>query len=697
MLLRTRFAFLWVALFAIAIVGKLTYIQVLQAEYWTKEAETVRLVHRRIKAPRGNIYASDGSLLATSLPFYQVALDPCVVDETVFQRDIAALSIKLAALYQDRSPEAYQALIRHARQAKRRYLAFPRKWINYQEKKTMCQWPIFCHGRWQGGVLFERKEKRFRPFKELAARTVGFVNADKYGVGLEYSFNNTLQGIDGRAPYQKTAGGHWKMIYDGTNGRPVRGDDIETTIDINLQDVAHTSLLKVLQASDAMYGCTVVMEVTTGEIKAMVNLSRTAASQYKECYNYAIGNQGTTEPGSTFKLVSMLAFLEETSAALTDTIDAGDGRFQFYDRTLKDVKAGGFGKLTLQEVFEYSSNIGMARLIDQTFGYQPEKFVSYVHKLGLAKPLDLPIVGMGVPLIKHPNTPTWSGVTLPWMSIGYELKITPLHTLMVYNAVANNGKLVQPVLVKRIKQANRTIQEFRGCILHKKICSDATLYKLQTMLAGVVTRGTARRFKHGFYQIAGKTGTANKVLDGKYTNHTYASFVGYFPAEAPRYSCIVVVDSPQRYAWHFGANVATVVKDIADKIAAKDLVAQVCVAQKANKKSDVFPLIRAGYRKDLLSLCNALQIPYSSEIPTANWLKSTLNDNKIVWATHQVAQVDKMPPVLGMTLKDALFLLENYGLQVSIQGQKSGRVIQQSLPAHTKCGRGTHVTLTMSA
>lgn len=695
-LLRARISFLALSLFAATIVGRLVYIQFFQGTRWQKEAGETGLAYRPIKATRGNIYADDGSLLATSLPFYQVALDPCIAAETMFQEQISALSHCLANFYKDKSAEAYQQLIQNARQTKHRYLVLNRTWINYQAKKEMSQWPIFCHGRWRGGVRFEKKEKRFQPFKGLAARTIGFVNTHAHGAGLEYSFHQDLSGHDGSALYQRTAGGNWKMIYDDTVNRPVHGYDVETTIDINLQDVAHHSLLKALQASEAAHGCAVVMEVQTGEIKAMVNLSRTADAQYKECYNYAVGDQGTTEPGSTFKLVSMLALLEETATALTDTIDTGNGRFQFHGQTMKDVKKGGFGELTVQEVFEYSSNIGMSRLIDEAFGSNPQKFVDYIHRLNLSKPLDLQIVGAGVPFVKDAKSPGWSGVTLPWMSIGYELKITPLHTLMLYNAVANNGKMVQPLIVRKIKQANRTIKSWEGTVHSKKICTDATLQKLKMMLEGVVARGTACRFRHGFYQIAGKTGTTNKMVNGRYTHDTHTSFVGYFPATSPRYSCIVVIDQPQCYAWHFGAAVATVVKDIADKIAAKDLAAQKFVAtQDRLPHPGVFPHIKAGNREDLGQICDKLGIAYGlQEIPTT-WVHSTVNGDQIVWKPNHTCETDRVPHVLGMTLKDALCLLENCGLAVTVQGPKGGRVNAQSLPPNAIPVRGVSITLQM--
>ena len=351
-LLRTRIAFLATLLFAISIVAKLVYIQCFQGSRWKKAAKTASLEYRPIKATRGNIYADDGSLLATSLPFYRVALDPCVVDETTFQDHIKALSEALANFYQDKTADVYRQTIEEARRAQRRYLVLNKRRVGHLAKKEMSQWPIFRLGRWRGGVIFEKAEKRFKPFQALAFRTIGFVNENARGAGLEYSFNKALQGINGRALYQKTLGGHWKALYNGSGQRPVHGYDIATTLDINLQDVAHNSLLQALRDSQAAYGCAIVMKVATGEIKALVNLSRKENGHYQERYNYAIGHQGATEPGSVFKLASMLALLEETGLPLTHIVDTGEGKFQFHDRTMEDVRKGGFGELTLQEVFE---------------------------------------------------------------------------------------------------------------------------------------------------------------------------------------------------------------------------------------------------------------------------------------------------------------------------------------------------------
>lgn len=694
-LLRTRIVFVAVFLFFVAIIVKLCHIQFWQGAYWKKKAEAAGLEYKPLKATRGNIYADDGSLLATSLPLYRVAMDPCLVDEQVLEKQLQALSEQLANFYQDKGAEDYQQIIQAARQAKKRYVVLNKQWINYQAKKQISQWPIFCQGRWQGGVLFEKAEKRFQPFRHLAARTIGFINEDECGAGLEYSFNTDLKGLEGKALYRKTAGGNWKMIYRGLSTPPINGYDLETTLNVDLQDLTHNSLLQALHASEATHGCAVVMKVKTGEIKAMVNLSRTHNGQYAECYNYAAGNQGTIEPGSTFKLLSMLALLEETPIALTDIVHTGDGQYRFYDRVMKDVKEGGYGDITVQEMFENSSN-AIARLVQEAFGENPQQFIEYVHKLNFSKPLGLQLAGEGTPFIIAPKSPGWNEVTLPWMSIGYNIKITPLHILTLYNAVANGGKMIQPIIVKKIKQANRTLKTFEGKVLREKICSETTLNKLKILLEGVVEHGPARRFRHGFYKIAGKSGTANKVVDGKYTTDTCISFVGYFPAEKPQYSCIAVVDSPQNHMWHFGVSLATVIKNIADKIAAYDLDAQAFVTE-ANSSpiSNTFPLIRAGNREELSQLCDVLGVPYTPETSKATWVRSKLTDEgNIGWKDNDLIQ-GRIPHVIGMTLKDALFLLEESGLEVTVQGDKKGRVKTQSPLPGIKSAGNRQISLVM--
>ncbi|MEJ2004907.1 MAG: penicillin-binding transpeptidase domain-containing protein, partial [Cyclobacteriaceae bacterium] len=423
-LLRARVAFLLVLLFATAIIVKVSMIQFSEGEQWSRIAEQISYQTRLVKATRGNIYSDNGSLLATSLPFYEVGFDATRASDEVFDKGLDSLALLLSRHFGDRSAKSYARKLKDARSTGRQYLLISRELIGYQDKKKMESWPIFREGRLGGGVIFDKVDKRFRPFNNLSRRTIGFINENNRGAGLEYSFNNYLAGKDGQALYQKMAGGSWRPVFDGNDVKTENGFDIETTIDINLQDVSETALLRALKYHSADYGTVIVMEVNTGEIKAISNLSRNDDGTYYERYNYAVG--GLMEPGSTFKLVTMLALLEETNISLEDSVDTGDGTFKFYNNTVRDHEAGGYGVITVREAFEKSSNVAMARLVDQHFGLKPEKYLQYVDDLHLSKPMGVQITGEGIPKIKHPEDKDWSGITLPWMAYGYGLEITPL-------------------------------------------------------------------------------------------------------------------------------------------------------------------------------------------------------------------------------------------------------------------------------
>lgn len=674
-LLRVRVAYLVILLFSGAIVYKIVRIQTVDGGKWKAKAESIGLQYREVKATRGNIYSDNGSLLATSLPFYKVALDPSRANETIFKEGIDELAIQLADYFNDYSPTDYKRRINDARLSGRRYLLLSRARIGYQDKKKMEGWPIFKHGRFKGGVIFEKVDQRYKPFSHLGDRTIGSLNEEQRGiVGLEYSFNRQLSGRNGEALFQKISGGNWKPVYDGSEVKPKDGYDIVTTINVDLQDVAETALLGALIEHDADYGSVVVMEVNTGEIKAISNLSKNKNGGYWENYNYAVGSQGSREPGSTFKLASMIALLEDSKISLYDSIDTGKGSYQFYDKTMRDHKPGGFGVLTVKEVFEKSSNIGTAKLVSDHFAVQPEKFVDYLKNMGLTKPLGFQMVGEGKPYIKHPSDTSWTGVTLPWMSHGYELKMTPLQTLTLFNAVANEGRMIQPLIVKEIKRADKVIKSYETKMINKRICSPSTLTKVKEMLEGVVERGTARNINDSYYKIAGKTGTAKKVKNGRYTNNYYTSFAGYFPASNPKYSCIVVIDNPKGYKIYGSDVAAPVFKEIADKIFALDLEMNNSY-DPAERVAGIFPVIRAGEMEDLRLICNEIGISNHGK-EDAKWVKARINNNSILW-NNLGQHPTVVPDVRGMTLKDALYLLENRGLKVVYSGL--GRVKEQSV------------------
>jgi len=666
-----------VALIAAAIFYRITQIKFVEGEHWNEVSDNINLQYREVKATRGNIYSGDGSLLATSLPFYRVVLDPSIADAELYKSGIDSLSRLLSNFYKDKSAAAYKRMIHDARLNQKKYLILNRRQIGYQEKKRMMDWPIFREGRLEGGVIFEKIDQRYRPFKSLAGRTVGFLNENDYGVGVEYSFNEFLQGNNGEALFQKIAGGIWKPLHDAHDIRPEDGFDVITTLDVNIQDVAESALLRQLFNKNAEFGSVIIMEVATGHIKAIANLQKNkGGNAYGEYYNYAVGEQGLTEPGSTFKLLSMLALLEDGAVSLKDSVDTGKGAYKFYDRTMRDEKHGGHGKITVREAFEKSSNVGISRLVNERFGVNPAKYMEYIRKTGLDQPLGFQLKGEGKPYFKQPGDRNWYGTTLPWMSIGYELKVTPLQTLTLYNAVANDGRMVKPMIVQRVSKGNSIRETYETEVLKKRIASEKTIKSLQSLLEGVVQNGTAKNIKGTDYTIAGKTGTAQKLENGRYTKKYYASFAGYFPAEAPKYSGIVVIDSPVGFYAYGGDVAAPVFKEIADKIYAQDLSINGGKKTDPGSVKERMPMIQAGMAEELHLICDGLGIP-DNDPGSEIWVKPTLVNNTVAWEPNKVTG-KQIPDVRGMTLRDALYLLENMGLRVEFTGQ--GRVIRQSLP-----------------
>lgn len=689
-LIRVRVAFLGVLLFAVCVAAKIGHIQVAEGDKWAKMAEEIMFDYRRVKATRGNIYSDNGSLLATSLPFYKVAMDPTLARKEVFDKGLDSLAMLLSRYYRDRSESDYKQMLRDARATGKQYLVLNRRQINYQTKKEMSSWPIFREGRYKGGVIFEKMDVRYRPFNNLSRRTIGYVNEDGQGAGLEFSFDESLGGQDGQALFQKIAGSTWKPVFDGNEVKAVDGLDIQTTIDINLQDVAETSLHRHMALHDADEGTVVVMEVATGHVKAISNLTRDGKGNYLEKFNHAVG--GSLEPGSTFKLVTMIALLEDTNIELSDSIKTGNGEVTFYNRKVRDHHEGGFGTLSIQASFEQSSNVAMAKLVDKHFGLKPEKYLDHVDRLKLSRPLGLQITGEVFPKITRPQDKAWSGITLPWMSHGYGLEISPLHTLTLYNAVANDGKMIKPVFVTSVLQADRVIREFETETLNSKICSNSTLKQLRLLLEGVVENGTAKNLKDAHYRIAGKTGTAQILEDGRYTKKYITSFVGYFPAHAPKYSAIVVVKNPKGWQ-QYGNNVAgPVFKEIADNIYARDIELHAPMEKKTVLEAGVLPVIRGGRQEELTMLANELGVSTHS-VTEEEWVKASRNGSSVTWKKNEVLK-DRVPDVTGLTFRDALYLCEKSGLRVVYQGR--GRVAEQSLAPGTRFGRGARIYLKLS-
>lgn len=685
--------------FACAIVGYLVKIQYVEKQKWVSLSESLSTTIETIEPSRGNIFASDGSLLATSLPIYDLRIDgkaPAFQDAEIFDNNVDSLALMLSLEFKDRSKAEYKRILTGVKKRKSRYYLLKRK-VSYMEMRNVQKFPIFRLGKYKGGLTAEEKNRREKPFDYLAERTIGYSVKGVMPVGLEGAFDKELSGRPGKRVMQRIAGGTWVPVNDEEQQIEARnGLDIYTSIDVNLQDVAEQALMNTLVKNDAEWGTAILMEVKTGEIKAIANLTRVSEGNYTEKYNYAVGE--SLEPGSTFKLTSMLALLEDKKVKMDDMFDTENGEKRFFaNAVMYDSERGGHGVVTFQHAFEISSNVAISKAIYEQYKNTPSAFYNHLERLKLTKPIGLQLSGEGKPHIKHPKDKDWYGTTLPWSSIGYEVKVTPMQVLALYNAVANNGKMIKPIFVKRICNTGRTVKEFKTQVMVDHICSDETLKNLRLMMEGVVERGTGRSLKNPNYTIAGKTGTA-LVADGRlgYAKKVYrSSFCGYFPANNPQYTCMIMVNAPSKGVYYGGAVAGPVFKEIADKVYANstnlhtDLkyVMQDSTAQKV-------PFVRAGNKDDLQQIFSKLSISVMQqdtlEESGSEWAKVSAEKNDVRLNATKYNR-NLMPDLKGMGLKDAVYLLENAGVKVRIDG--IGKVVKQSVSPGQTISKGMIVTL----
>ncbi|THF51203.1 PASTA domain-containing protein [Flavobacterium supellecticarium] len=649
------------AIFAMAIFVaiKLTNIQWVEGEYYRKLAKERTVKNFVIPANKGNVYSADGSLLATSIPNYTIRFDAVAPKKEDFDKNVKPLADSLSGLLG--KPSSYfQTELRRARANKNRYYLLARK-LSYTQYMKMKSFPLFNLGAYKGGMITEQKTVREHPIGKIAERTIGYERQDEGGketrVGIEGAFGAYLNGKDGQRLMQKIAKNQWKPISDNNEIEPRDGYDIISTIDVYIQDIAHHALLKQLELYEADHGCVVVMETNTGEIKAISNLGRTSDGSYYETINYAVAE--SHEPGSTFKLVDLIALLDDRKVDTSKVYDSKGGDITYYNRHVRDSKRGGYGKVSLAKGFEVSSNTVMVQAVYDNYKDNPRQFVNRINNLGLDRPLGLPFKGEGRPFIPQPGEKGWSGVALPWMAFGYGVSITPLQTLTLYNAVANNGEMVKPQFVKEIKEWNKTIKKYDKQVLNPKICSDETLKKVHAILENVVKRGTGSKLYSKDFSMAGKTGTAQvDYHKGDGQMYYASSFAGYFPADKPRYSCIVVVHKPNTSkGLYYGADVAgPVFKRIAQKI--------------------------------------FTDVPSTNEVKKLN--RKILNQEQSYAAYYDKVQKKEniVPNVKGMTGMDAVALLENFGLKVKIKG--IGKVKQQSILPGQVFTKNQVITLELS-
>ncbi len=691
-----------ILLVAFVIFGRLYQISVVQADVWRAKSDSLYVKWVDVHADRGNILADDGSLLATSLPFFDVHWDAKAEglnDEIFNQQAVDSLAWLLSTyIDQQYTPGAYRDWLFQLRTAPDntrgiRYVPIAKD-LPYNKALMIKSFPIFREGRYKGGFIMEQKPRRERPFKILAQRTIGYTREGALPVGLEGSFDKVLGGSLGKQLRIRVPGDVYIPVNDLAEIEPEAGADVVTTLDINIQDVAENALLKACQTHDADHGCAIVMEVKTGKVRAMANIGRTPEGWW-ETYNYAVGER--VEPGSMFKLASFMAMLEDGYISDFDQpVPVYKGKVKIYDEELVDAVPHGMDTMTIRQIFAMSSNVGTATLTQQYYGKsKASNFVEHLKEFGLDLPTDIEVGGEEAPIIKNPDDPKseWSGTTLPWMSIGYELLLTPLQLLTFYNAVANNGRMMKPYIVQRTERYGEVLKEFRPTVVKRSIASQSTIQKARELLKAVVQKGgTAEGIQSANYAIAGKTGTAqlnyHKFKASKGIRHQ-AGFCGFFPADNPVYSCIVVVSEPERGGYHGAEVAAPVFRQIADKCFAMkpELHPPVNAKDAEPLKTAQMPAWDAGSKADMEKALEWLDLDYYEEKELPEWVVMAAHRGDSLVMENRVVPDKAIPSVVGMGLKDAMYLLENRGCKVRVEGV--GKVRRQSLAPGTRANGQT--------
>ena len=649
----------FIVFFAFVLIGKLLYIQIKEGEHYRKLSEDNTIKNFILEPSRGNIYSDDNSLLATTTPRYEIRWDSKVPSDINFLSNKKDLSIGLSKIL-GKTPQYYLNVLNKARHEGNRYLLISRN-LSYSQYKEIKELPLFNLSSLKGGLIVESKEVRENPMGKICERTIGYEKKDPSGhyirVGLEGAFSHFLKGQSGQRLKQKIANGQWKPINDNNEREPTEGYDIYSTINVNIQDITHHALLRQLEKYKADHGCAVVMKTNTGEIKSIVNLSKTKNGKYYEKFNYAVAE--SQEPGSTFKLMSVIATLENDNTISRRLIDTKNGEISFYEKyKVRDSKKGGYGKITPARAFEVSSNTGIVKMVYDNYKNNPKKFVDRLYNMGLNNELGLSIKGEGKPMIPYPDDKNWSGISLPWMAFGYGIKLTPLQILSFYNGIANDGEIVKPRFIYKIKNpGSSSIKEYEKEILNPSICSDTTLIRVQKMMFNVIDKkwGTANKIKSSKLKMAGKTGTSQIDYTLEETQYV-SSFVGYFPYEKPEYSCIVVINRPDKKIGYYGGEVAApVFKEIAEKLFSRT--------------------------------------PRNLIVNSYDYHQKPLNNYKQINLNNKT-QKSVIPNLVGMPAMDAVVILEQMGLKFVLKGE--GKVINQSIKSGSKVDYSKRIILYLS-
>lgn len=617
-----------------------------------------------LEATRGNILSDDDRILATSIPFYEIRMDLVArgLDSLYFHENVGALSDSLSRFFNDKSSAEYKKGLLAAKADKNAYYRINNRKVNYIELQRLKKFPIFERGPNKGGFIAIEGGRRVQPYGKLASRSIGFVNTTGIRVGIEGGFENYLRGTDGVSMMQKISGNFWIPVASPTNIEPINGMDVVTTLNIELQDFVQASLNQRLIDVEADWGTVIVMETHTGHIKALANATRLKTGQVVEDYNYAIGM--SMEPGSTFKIAALLALLDDAHMPIDEMIETGAGRVQIGPTTVVDATRGGYGTLTLQGVFEKSSNVGFAKAVNKYYASNPGRYVDAINRLGLGKPLGLQIAGEAKPLVKHPNSKFgWDGMTLTMMSYGYAMRITPMQTLTLTNAIANGGVMVKPLFVKELRQFGKAMENYHADTIIEHICSDKTLALMRGSMEGVVQNGTAKSLRNPMFTVGAKTGTAQIAMGNKgYRDnggrHYLGSIVGYFPADKPQYTIMIAIKTFHREGsagvYYGGALSAPLFKSISEHIFNTSY--QFVEPYKATAKMVGSELkVKKGDENELREILTDLRVSRTLTVEPGDTTRKTVQNSP--------------SDVTGLTLTDAVLRLESMGYDVSATGR----------------------------
>lgn len=692
---RVYLSYILVVLACVAIFGKAIYIQQVQGTHWRSMSDSLHQKLDEIEAERGTIYSEDGQMLSTSIPQFDIYIDFRVEalrekNGQRFRENLDSLSESLANLFKDMSAGEYKALLQEGYRNEEGYFPLKKK-ISFREYEALRRFPLFKLGRYKSGMIANEKTIRLNPYQMLAFRTIGLAR-DSNKVGLEMTYDSILKGRNGKQFVRKIAGGVSVPVDDTYEIEPETGKDIVSTIDVFIQDITENALMKMMIKNEAQNGCAIVMEVKTGKIKAIANLGKRSDGTYWEDFNYAIS---PTEPGSTFKLATMLALLEDKKISLNQMITLEHGAWKIAGQTVYDSEVHKENDVTVKHAFELSSNVAMAKMAAMHYSDNPNQFIKHLKKMRMDTVSGIDLRGERNPVIYKPGGRFWGPTTLPWMAFGYNLSVSPLQTTVLYNAIANNGRMMKPYLVSAVKEEGILLKQFEPVVTDEAVCSQQTLQQLKACLEGVCTAGTATAlFKNAAYKVAGKTGTA-LVADGNrgYADKIYqSSFAGYFPADNPQYTCVVIIKNKAHAPVYYGAAVAgPVFKEIADRLYST-YIRQANTASVQNKKdSSAFSF--AGNKTDLAFISKKIQLPFIDSTTRLDEWTEISGKDAMVTLNRKAVEKNTMPLLKGMGLKDVVYLCENMGLKVNARGK--GKVAEQSIPPGQPVVKGQLINIAL--